>query len=93
MDEQVDKCALVGVGKPGEQTPVLVVQPIDLTIGGDTNRAKELEARLRDRAARNPLTQRIDRFVIRDQPLPVDIRHNSKIFREKLAAELNGDIQ
>lgn len=93
VDEQVDKCALVGVGKPGEQTPVLVVQPIDLTIGGDTSRAKELEARLRDRAARNPLTQRIDRFVIRDQPLPVDIRHNSKIFREKLAAELNGDIQ
>ncbi|EKK02447.1 peptide synthase [Rhodopirellula baltica SH28] len=93
VDEHVEKCALVGVGKPGEQTPMLVVQPIDLTIGSDATRAKELEARLRDRAARNPLTQRIDRFVIRDQPLPVDIRHNSKIFREKLAAELNGDIQ
>ncbi|MEP2312153.1 fatty acid CoA ligase family protein [Rhodopirellula bahusiensis] len=89
VDEQVDKCALVGVGKPGEQTPVLVVQPVDLSVGTDPTRAKALEARLRDRASRNPLTQRIDRFVIRDQPLPVDIRHNSKIFREKLAAELN----
>ncbi|MFG0266552.1 MAG: fatty acid CoA ligase family protein [Rhodopirellula sp. JB055] len=89
VDEQVDKCALVGVGGPGQQIPVLVVQPVDLTIAGDSARAKELEDKLRERASRNPLTRRIDRFVIRDQPLPVDIRHNSKIFREKLAAELN----
>lgn len=89
VDEQVDKCALVGVGEPGRQTPVLVVQPVDLTIAAHPDRAKTLEDKLRDRASRNPLTRRIDRFVIRDQPLPVDIRHNSKIFREKLAAELN----
>ncbi|MCC9657746.1 fatty acid CoA ligase family protein [Rhodopirellula halodulae] len=88
VDDQVEKCALVGVGPAGNQQPVLVVQPVDLTVADDEQRSQILEQRLRDRAARNPLTQRLDRFVIRNRPLPVDIRHNSKIFREKLAAEL-----
>ena len=35
------------------------------------------------------LARRITEIIVRETPLPVDIRHNSKIFREKLAAELN----
>jgi hypothetical protein len=31
---------------------------------------------------------RIENVVIREKPLPVDIRHNSKIFREQLADEI-----
>ncbi|TWT86028.1 fatty acid CoA ligase family protein [Neorhodopirellula pilleata] len=85
---RVEKCALVGRGRPGEQTPVIVVQPTDLAIARDAASSEELIAELKGLAIRNPLTQRIEDFVIRAQPLPVDIRHNSKIFREKLSAEL-----
>jgi len=85
----VEKCALVGRGVPGDQTPVIVVQPVDRRLAKDAARRDELIASLRNLAVRNPLTQRIDEFVIRGSPLPVDIRHNSKIFREKLAAEIN----
>jgi hypothetical protein len=47
-----------------------------------------LKAELLELASRNPLTRRIEEIIIRDRPLPVDIRHNSKIFRERLAREL-----
>lgn len=85
---RVEKSALVGRGPAGQKTPVIVVQPTDPTLATDTAQRKHLIAELKDLAIRNPLTQRIDQFVIREKPLPVDIRHNSKIFREKLSAEI-----
>jgi hypothetical protein len=42
------------------------------------------QKRLRDLAARFPHTRGIDTFLLR-WSFPVDVRHNSKIFREKLA--------
>ena len=84
----VQRCALVGVGSNGEQSPVVIVEPIDLAVASDPQRRDALIESLQSLASRNPLTRRLTRFVVRDQPLPVDIRHNSKIFREKLAAEL-----
>ena len=39
---------------------------------------------MRKIAADHPTTKPIETFLIREE-LPVDIRHNSKIFREKLA--------
>ena len=89
LQDDVEKCALVGRGPVAQQIPVIVVQPVDPAIARDPARRDALVARLREVASRNPLTQRIDDFVIREAPLPVDIRHNSKIFREKLAAEVN----
>ncbi len=91
IQPNVEKCALVGRGPVGQQTPVIVVQPTDLSIASDPARCDAMRAQLQTAAASNPLTQRINDFVIRATPLPVDIRHNSKIFREKLAAEVNGD--
>ncbi len=44
----------------------------------------KLETELRGLGAANPLTAGIDRFLFH-RSLPVDIRHNVKIFREKLA--------
>ncbi|WP_146409484.1 fatty acid CoA ligase family protein [Allorhodopirellula heiligendammensis] len=89
LQDDVEKCALVGRGPVAQQIPVIVVQPVDPAIARDPARRDALVARLREVASRNPLTQRINDFVIREAPLPVDIRHNSKIFREKLAAEVN----
>ncbi|MEM6980399.1 MAG: fatty acid CoA ligase family protein [Planctomycetota bacterium] len=94
--DDVERCALVGCGPNGHQVPVLVVQrrPSGLQNQSSTESknstscSQSLPESLRQLAIRNPLTQLIDRFVIRDEKLPVDIRHNSKIFREKLKAEV-----
>lgn len=85
---RVEKCAMVGRGDAGNQTPVIIVQPTNLAINRDPQQREQLVEELKDLAIRNPLTARINEFVIRATPLPVDIRHNSKIFRERLAAEL-----
>jgi acyl-CoA synthetase (AMP-forming)/AMP-acid ligase II len=76
----VYRSALVGVYRHGErfQTPVLIVEPAN---GGDEGK---LLVELRQRALGNPLTESIEHFLIHPE-FPVDIRHNAKIFREKLA--------
>lgn len=84
----VYRCALVGLGRKGDQIPVVVVEPLANARSTTTAARKQLIAELRDLAVRNPLTRRISDVRIYPQGLPVDIRHNSKIFREKLAAEL-----
>lgn len=84
----VYRSALVPRGERPHQTPVMIVEPYaERRPTNDVGREK-LMSELRDLAARNPLTMRIEEIIIRDTPLPVDIRHNSKIFREKLADEL-----
>jgi hypothetical protein len=45
---------------------------------------RALLAQLRDMAQRHAITERITHFLLHPD-LPVDIRHNAKIFREKLA--------
>ncbi len=76
---QVRRSALVGLGPAGSQEPVLIVE-LQTTVA-DTDR---LFAELRELALANPLTEKIDRFLVHPG-FPVDIRHNAKIFREKLA--------
>ena len=46
--------------------------------------AARLIAEVRALGAANALTERIEHFLLHPA-LPVDIRHNAKIFREKLA--------
>lgn len=81
---RVYRSALVGVGPRGSQRPVVVVElwP-DKKLAG-RNQEQAFVAELRELAAANPLTQTINDFLIHPS-LPVDIRHNAKIFREKLA--------
>ncbi|PIE63371.1 MAG: peptide synthase, partial [Desulfobacterales bacterium] len=77
--EQVARSALAGVGPPHRQIPVLFIEPGPLA--GDK---KTLLREIRQLAASNPLTAGIEHVFI-EKHFPVDIRHNSKIFREKLA--------
>ena len=77
---QVRRTALVGVGEPGRQTPVLCYE---LQPGVGVDRAR-VEADLRAIGARHPHTARIARFLPHPG-FPVDIRHNAKIGRETLA--------
>ncbi|MDR7068518.1 acyl-CoA synthetase (AMP-forming)/AMP-acid ligase II [Pseudoxanthomonas japonensis] len=77
---QIRRTALVGVGDAGRQSPVLCyeLQP------GVTADPARIEAELRAIAARHPHTARIVAYLPHPG-FPVDIRHNAKIGREKLA--------
>ncbi len=75
----VYRSALVGVGPPGKQVPVIVVELHDRKIQTST-----ILAELRQIAPKNELTRPIEHFLVH-RSFPVDIRHNAKIFREELA--------
>lgn len=80
----VYRSALVGAGEFGRQIPVLFVEPWadkkPLSAAAQTKLVEEL----RVIAQQSPLTCSIQHFFVQNA-LPVDIRHNAKIFREKLA--------
>jgi acyl-CoA synthetase (AMP-forming)/AMP-acid ligase II len=78
------RSALVGVGSPGAQTPVIVAEPWPEHWPKLRADAQRLIVELREVAQANELTRSIARFFLL-KALPVDIRHNAKIFREKLA--------
>ena len=75
------RTALVGVGDYGNQRPVLVVEARGRLSGSARER---LRRDLILFAATHALTQDID-TVLFHGPFPVDVRHNAKIQREKLA--------
>lgn len=76
----VRRCALVGVGPAGRQTPVLVVErESGQPVGEDA-----LRRQLLDLAQSREATRAV-RAVLFHPGLPVDPRHNSKIRREPLA--------
>jgi acyl-CoA synthetase (AMP-forming)/AMP-acid ligase II len=79
----VHRTALVGVGARSTQTPVLCVE---LERGVTTAQWLRVEAELRALGARFTHTAAVARFLRYPQPFPVDIRHNAKIGRERLAA-------
>ena len=80
---QVARTALVGVGPKGAQRPLLVVE---LARGIGKREWPRIEAELRHLANGRVHTAKVDAFLRHPGPLPVDIRHNAKIGREKLAA-------
>ncbi len=82
----VFRSALVGVGPAGHQKPVIIVELHDKAMKTDT-----LIAELKQIALRNELTRRIEYFLVHSS-FPVDIRHNAKIFREKLAGWASGKL-
>ncbi|HVE14213.1 MAG TPA: fatty acid CoA ligase family protein [Elusimicrobiota bacterium] len=73
------RTALVGVGPAPRQTPVLVVEPEE---GVEPDEA--LKEELRGLGAGFGHTRTV-RVMLFHPSFPVDIRHNAKIFREKLA--------
>ena len=77
----VFRSALVGVGPRLQQRPVIIVE---LEKTKTHPGFKTLQKELLTLAAANQLTKKIQ-TVLFHKAFPVDIRHNSKIFREKLA--------
>jgi acyl-CoA synthetase (AMP-forming)/AMP-acid ligase II len=80
----VFRSALVGVGPPGGQRPVLIVEPWPDQFPRGRAAREVLVNELAEIGADHELTRSIRNFLIR-RSLPVDIRHNAKIFREALA--------
>jgi acyl-CoA synthetase (AMP-forming)/AMP-acid ligase II len=85
----VARTALVGVGPPGRMRPVLCVEPRAWPRSrGDRER---LRRSLLDLGASQPHTRPIQTILFH-RAFPVDIRHNAKIFRERLAAWAAGKL-
>ena len=80
----VYRSALVGIGPDRGQRPVVVVEPWPEKRPKGARARRALLAELSDLARANPLTQPIRDFLIHPA-MPVDMRHNAKIFRERLA--------
>jgi len=78
---RVARTALVGIGARGMQHPVLCVE---LKAGVADDEWVHVQAELERIAMRDAKTARIHHFL-RHPGFPVDIRHNAKIGREKLA--------
>jgi len=79
--DAVRRTALVGVGPRGDQTPVLCVELEKKGAGIDRC---ALTSELLALGATRGITKPIQTILFHDG-FPVDIRHNAKIFREKLA--------
>ncbi len=77
--KKIFRTALVGIGPRNRQTPVICIE-----LAAPISDKKEFIREIHDLAVSHDLTQGIDHFLIH-KSFPVDIRHNSKIFREKLA--------
>jgi len=80
---RVYRSALVGIGSPGQQRPVIIVEPWPDEKPANDQEQQDLIEELLALAAKHQLTQPIHDVLIHPS-LPVDIRHNSKIFREQL---------
>ncbi|MGC3968656.1 MAG: fatty acid CoA ligase family protein [Pirellulales bacterium] len=78
----VFRSALVGIGPIGNQRPVIICElrrPITQPAG-----LPQLQDEILRLGAKNSVTAAVRTVLFHDN-FPVDIRHNSKIFREKLA--------
>lgn len=80
----VRRTALVGLGPRGRQTPALIVEPTAGAWPRDASTRRHFVGELRELARPHPHTAGIEHFLFH-RSFPVDIRHNAKIFREKLA--------
>ncbi|MCP4021593.1 MAG: AMP-binding protein [Desulfobacteraceae bacterium] len=85
--KKVFRSALVGVGPKNRQIPIIFIEPME-KISNKKAFIKEILAL----ATANELTECIKHAFI-EKAFPVDIRHNSKIFREQLAIKAKGKLK
>ena len=81
--KKVFRSALVGVGPEGDKVPVIVIQPEPGVIPLYGEKRDDLIRELKELGSRYEHTADISNFLFLSD-FPVDIRHNAKIFREKI---------
>jgi acyl-CoA synthetase (AMP-forming)/AMP-acid ligase II len=79
----VRRSALVGKGSGNDREPVIIIEPENKD--GVAKDRKTFTKELLDLGAAYPHTRSIKKILFYPD-FPVDVRHNAKIFREKLAA-------
>ncbi len=82
---KVARTALVGVGKPGGQSPVLVVEPKPGDFPYAILDQQKFTLELMALGAEYAHTRAIQQVLFYPGTFPTDVRHNAKIQREKLA--------
>lgn len=80
---RVFRSALVGVGSKPKQQPVIIVEPETGQFPESVADQTRLRNELLELGRANPITASIETILFH-RSLPVDIRHNVKIFREQL---------
>ena len=84
--QDIYRSALVGLGISGRQTPCIVCEPWPEKWPRSEADRERLRSELARMASTSWLTNSIQqRHILFHKSLPVDIRHNSKIFREQIA--------
>lgn len=83
----VHRTALLGFGKPGAQRAAIAVEPKPDARPRDSAARRALARELRELAASTPGAPDIRVFYFVDR-FPVDVRHNAKIHRLRLARDL-----
>jgi len=85
---EVARTALVGIGDTGQQTPVLCVETLHRTNAFRRERIRIDLLQL----GRNHVVSKSIQQILFHKSFPVDIRHNAKIGREKLAIWAAGKL-
>lgn len=80
---RVARTALVGVGARGQETPLLVVEPLPGQLPKGEVMTQGFIMQLRDIGRRTPRAADVEHFLFHPA-FPVDVRHNAKIDREAL---------
>ena len=78
----VKRSALVGTGS--KTMAVIIIEPVNLERIKSQVSRKRFTEELLERGAKSSLTQSIKKVLFHKE-FPVDVRHNAKIFREKLS--------
>ncbi len=86
---EIYRSALIGTGERGSQTPMVILEPWPKGTHGRKLGNDQLPEAVLAQLRANPRSQAVERVVVYPTKLPTDIRHNSKIFREKLTVWAN----
>ncbi len=88
----IKRSALVGVGKRGEEVPVILVEPDDPKVIASCESQERLKTMIRARLAEHMVYRQV-KTIMFHMGFPVDPRHNVKIHREELAAWVERRLQ
>ncbi|MEE8389703.1 MAG: fatty acid CoA ligase family protein [Anaerolineae bacterium] len=89
----VVRTALVGVGERKQQRPVLVVEPRESKLPTTQAARQKFVTELLALGAEHEQTRPIQDVLFYASSFPVDVRHNAKIQREKLAVWAETQLQ
>jgi acyl-CoA synthetase (AMP-forming)/AMP-acid ligase II len=80
----VKRSALVGTGPRTKQEPVIIIEPENSDRVKSLTEQRKFKEEILELAVKSSLTQSIKKVLFHSE-FPVDVRHNAKIFREKLS--------